>query len=303
MMQSDIYQSVMELSSSLEITAGSVDKLNAAIMRGADLKIETVFRHNEHVDIESCKKDTVRENSEFPATMIVDGRWMAGFMTLRQPVNVPEGFGPRASLSLFMYNQDGTQAVARPYLDCGPITGDKGQCEPYAFGSYEKMRYISCYDKGTNAPSDNFVYAFDSFRYMVRNRYTLLCSISPEGDILTGSRDTLWDAVRCGADIKVGISGLCSELPGARALEHTIYIHAGFLYHYQESGFLCVATHPFVRVATDIPLRYATDNWDYCWAVVRTDGYCELMRMDPHTLEFTKLPGAYKTSFFGAGLI
>ncbi len=294
------YESVLELSSALEITAGSPEQLNAALMRGADLKIETIFRHNEHVDVTSSVQDHVRENSEFPATIVVDGQWAAGFMTVRQPAEVPTGFGPRASLSLFMYNQDGTQALARPHLDGGAITGEKGRDESPVHGGLAKMRHISRYDQGTNAPSVNFVYEFSGFRYMVNDCYRLLCSVSPEGDLLSGEKAALWDAVRRGADIKIGISGLCGSLPGAKALEHTIYIRAGFLYHYQESGFLCAETHPFVRVAVDIPLRYATDNWDYCWAFVRTDGHCELMRMDPYTLEFTKLPGAYGLSFFGA---
>jgi len=288
-MSSFEYKSLLELNNKREIIAGSAEALNEALMRGADLKIETVFRHDEHMDINSPIKDHVREVSEFPATIVVDGRWSASFMTVRQPANVPYGFGPRASLSLFMYNQDGSQAIARPYLDGGAITGVKGQCEPYSYSEHEKMRYLSCYDRGTNAPCDNFIYDFDSFRFLVCDRYRPLHSM-----------EMLFECIRTGADVKVGISGICDELPGAKSYEHVVYIRAAFLYHYQESGLLVAETHPFVRVAPDIPMRYATDNWDYCWAILRTDGDCSVMRMDPHTLKFTELKRNYKVTWFGA---
>jgi hypothetical protein len=47
--------------------------------------------------------------AEFRVTYLLDDSWSAGIMTLRQPVELPEGFGPRPSLSCFLYNQDGSQ--------------------------------------------------------------------------------------------------------------------------------------------------------------------------------------------------
>ena len=294
------YHCVLELDDKLKITSGSPDLLNQALARGAELKIETIFRHDEHMDLDSPIKDHVLEVSEFPESIIVDGRWSASFMTIRQPANVPHGFGPRASLSLFMYNQDGTQAIARPYLDGGPVTGTKGLYEPYAYSGHNRMHYLSCFDRGTNAPSDNFIYEFDSFRYLVCDRYCLLCSFNKNGDLLAGNKEALWEAVRSGSDIRVGITGICSELPSAQPYDHTLYVRAAFLYHYQESGLLVAETHPFVRVAPDIPLRYASDNWDYCWAIVRTDGECSVMRMDPYTLDFTETKNRYSISWYGS---
>ena len=64
------------------------------------------------------------------ATYLVDRRWCAGITTLRQPVELPIGFGPRPSLSLFLYNEDGGQAIARPYLDGPPVLGKKGPSPP-----------------------------------------------------------------------------------------------------------------------------------------------------------------------------
>ena len=293
------YKSLLELNDKLEVTAGSAEALNAAIARGADIKIETLFRHNEHVDVNSSLSDLIREVSEFPESILVDGRWSASFMTVRQPASIPDGFGPRASLSLFMYNQDGTQAIARPYLDGGPVTGVRGQCEPYSFPGMVRMRYLSCFDRDTNAPCDNFVYEFDTFRYMACDRYSSLCSFSNEGDLLSGKREALWDAIRLGADIRVGISDICGEMQGAKPYSNKLYIRAAFLYHYLESEMLVAETHPFVRVAPDIPVRYAPDNWDYCWAIVRTDGACSIMRMDPHTLEFAESKGRFAIEWFG----
>ena len=291
---------VLELDDTRNITSGSPDLLNQALARGADLKIETVFRHDEHMDMDSPIKDHVLEVSEFPASIIVDGRWSASFMTMRQPADVPHGFGPRASLSLFMYNQDGTQGIARPYLDGQPASGMKGLYEPYAYSEHKKMHYLSCFDKETNAPSDNFIYAFDHFRYLVCDRYRLLCSFGQKGELLAGNKEALWEAVRAGADIKVGITGICSELPAAQPYDHILYVRAAFLYHYKESGLLVAETHPFVRVAPAIPLRYSSDNWDYCWAIVRTDGACSVMRMDPYTLAFTETKMRFKVSWFGS---
>ena len=109
--------SVLELDSRREITGGSPGALCAAIRRGADLRIYTEFIHNEHIDPASDSAELIREVSEFRATYLVEDRWCAGIMTLRQPISLPDAFGPRASMSFFMYNQDGQQAIARPYLD------------------------------------------------------------------------------------------------------------------------------------------------------------------------------------------
>jgi hypothetical protein len=49
-----------------------------------------------------------------------------GFMTLRQPIALPDGFCPRASMSCFLYNQNGQQAIARLLLDGVPTSGTPG---------------------------------------------------------------------------------------------------------------------------------------------------------------------------------
>ena len=80
----------LELDSSRQIIAGSEDALVDAIRRGADLRICTEFRHNEHIDVHSPSNEKVREVAEFAVTYLVEDRWTSGVMTLRQPVELPK---------------------------------------------------------------------------------------------------------------------------------------------------------------------------------------------------------------------
>ena len=120
------WTSVLELDESRAVRSGSGSALCDAIGRGADLRIATEFRYDEHVDVTSDNAEVVQEVAEFRATYLVDDRWVAGIMTLRQPVDLPAQFGPRPSMSFFLYNQDGTQAIARPYLDGPPAVARLG---------------------------------------------------------------------------------------------------------------------------------------------------------------------------------
>ena len=87
------WKSVLNLSSSRRPTFGSEDELVGAIRRGADLRIYTEFRNNEHLDPSSENDEPVQEVSEFRVTYLIDDRWTAGIMTLRQPIMPPIGFG------------------------------------------------------------------------------------------------------------------------------------------------------------------------------------------------------------------
>ena len=120
----NVWKEALKLDEQRQIIGGSEDALTKAIRSGADLRIHTQFRNNEHVDTSSSSGEIIREVAEFRATCLVDDRWTAGWMTLRQPVSLPDEFGPRASMSFFMYNQNGLQAIARPFLDGGTATAD-----------------------------------------------------------------------------------------------------------------------------------------------------------------------------------
>jgi len=117
---------VLELDRNRKITGGSETSLADAVRRGADLRIYTEFYNHEHLDVKSKNTELVKEVSDFRTTYLVADRWTAGIMTLRMPISPPDGFGPRASMSFFMYNQDGRQAIARPFLEGGIAVGKPG---------------------------------------------------------------------------------------------------------------------------------------------------------------------------------
>jgi hypothetical protein len=101
-------KNTLELDMQRNIVGGSPKQLHDAIRNAADLRIYTEFRHNEHIDVTSPNPEMIREISDFPATYLIEDRWVAGIMTLRQPVTLPDRFGDRASMSFFMYNEDGS---------------------------------------------------------------------------------------------------------------------------------------------------------------------------------------------------
>ena len=74
-------------------------------------------------------------------------------MTLRQPVDLPDGFGPRPSMSFFLYNQDGQQAIARPYLDGAPAAGTLGPAPIDDHSDMPRYHQQDSWDASTNAPS------------------------------------------------------------------------------------------------------------------------------------------------------
>ena len=208
------WKSVLELDSRREVTGGSPDALCAAIRRGADLRIYTEFIHNQHIDPTSDSDELIREVSEFRATYLVEDRWCAGIMTLRQPISLPDAFGPRASMSFFMYNQDGQQAIARPYLDGGtpPAGGTIGPAALDDWRAYPKYHQQDGWDAGTNAPSSNFIYDFEVFRYFVCDDWQEVLAHDAGGRVQSGSIDLLAAAFEAGAEIKVAIRNLCADL-------------------------------------------------------------------------------------------
>ncbi len=280
------WQCALELDNRRTVVDGSEAALCDAVRRGADLRIYTEFRHNEHIDVDSDDDQMVREVAEFPATYLVDDRWAAGIMTLRQPIDLPDGFGPRPSMSFFLYNQDGQQAIARPHLDAPPAAGAPGPSPVEVNPDMPKAHPIDAWDGQTNAPSNNFVYDFEVFRYWVRDDWTEVLAHGPRGNVTLGSVGDLAKAFSDGSEVKVGIRGLCGTLAvdGTPAIDHEVFIRINSCYYYTGSGLFIGATHPLVRVRPDIPLRYGTEGWDFGWGLVRTDGHSALLTYDPYTL-------------------
>jgi hypothetical protein len=277
---------VLELDHTRMITAGSEVALCNAIRNGADLRIYTEFRHNEHIDVTSDNPARIQEVSEFRVTCLLEDRWSAGFMTLRQPIALPDGFGPRSSMSYFLYNQNGQQAIARLLLDGPPATGSPG-VSPLDDGFHDMPKYHQhdSWDAETNAPSQNFIYDFETFRFLVRDTWQEVLSHTEDGTVRSGSVKALAEASADGCEIKVGIRDLCADLSEEPAMAHEWFVQAHSNYYYTEQNLLITGTHPLVRLCPAIPLTYATGAWDCGWLMVRTDGFVSRLLFDPYSLQ------------------
>jgi hypothetical protein len=292
--------SLLELDNRRRMTGGSPDALCAAIRRGADLRIYTEFIHNQHIDPASASDELIREVSEFRATYLVENRWCAGIMTLRQPISLPDAFGPRASMSFFMYNQDGQQAIARPYLSGGPMNATIGPSPLDDWAAYPKYHQQDGWDAGTNAPSSNFIYDFEVFRYFVCDDWQEVLAHDAEGRVQAGSIDLLAGAFEAGAEIKVAIRNLCADLAAepARPLEHEVFIQAGPGYYYADRKLFIAGTHPLARGRPGMPLRYVSRGWDFGWLMPRTDGRVAMLLYDPYSLKVRRRAGQFAMRWF-----
>ncbi|MFO0868831.1 MAG: hypothetical protein U0935_07745 [Pirellulales bacterium] len=283
------WRCALELDARRQVVAGSTAELVDRISRAADLRISTEFLHNEHIDVASPCSERILEVAEFGITYCIDQTWVAGIMSLRQPIELPVGFGPRPSLSLFLYNQDGTQAIARPYLDGGPANGQVGPAATPGPRNMSKYHVVDSWDAETNAPSQNFVYDFDRYRYCVLDSWREVLRHSADGTVISGSLDELVAAFAAGCAIKLGIRNLCDDLADAsnHTLEHEVFVQGGSAYYYTERRLFLIGSHPLVRVRPSKPLRYASRNWDFGWLLLRSDGHVVYRRCDPYTLRFS----------------
>ncbi len=290
----------LELNEQRQPVRGSATELVDAIRRGADLRIGTAFRHNEHIDTASNNSELIREHMDFRVTYLLDERWVAGIETLRMPVALPDGFGPRPSLSFFLYNQDANQAIARPYLDGGDVSSDVESNAPAETPAMPRMRVLSAADENTNAPSHHFVYDFDYYRFFVNDRWEEVLSHDAEGQAVSGSLPALTAAVDEGREVKIALRGLCDDLDGgfASGVGNEVFVHVGPCYHYTESGFLLAAAHPLVRVAPSIPLLYGSGKWDFGWILARTDGHVARWLCDPYSLRFQRSAARHPIRWF-----
>ena len=291
----------LELGADRSIAAGSETALCDAVRRGADLRIYTEFRHNEHIDVTSDNPEVIREVADFRVTVLLDDCWTAGIINLRQPIDLPDGFGPRPSMSFFLYNQNGQQAIARPFLDGEPVTDQPGPSPINSeFVTMPKYHQLDNWDAGTNAPSGNFIYDFDVYRFWVHDEWHEKLAHTADGTVVSGSLDGLVEAFAHGAEIKVAIGGLCSDLvpePEA-ALRHEVFVHVGSCYYYTERRLFLAASHPVVRVKPAIPMRYASRSWDFGWLMPRTDGFVACLLYDPYTLKVRRAEGQYAIRWF-----
>lgn len=291
---------VLELNSRRSVTLGRQDALCSAIRCGADLRILTEFRYNEHIDVHCGNTELVREVSDFPVTYLIEDRWAAGIMSQRMPIVPPGGFGPQASMSFFMYNQDGQQAIARPYLEGRTADGRRGESPAIDHHEMPKYHQQDSWDADTSAPSSNFIYEFDLYRYLVCDEWVEVFSHTAEGAVVSGSLKALCDAFAEGREIKVGIRGLCADMlerPEA-ALDHTVFVQTGPGYYCTERKMFCAGSQPVVRVRPGVPMRYTSGGWDFGWLMPRTDGFVDRWLCDPYTLRFRKSPARHGIRWF-----
>jgi hypothetical protein len=290
---------VQTLDGDRRVTGGAPEELRAAIREGADLRIYSEFYHDEHIDPASDNHELVQESMDMRATYLVDDRWAAGILTLRQPVDLPDHFGPRPSLSLFLYNEDGQQAIARPFLDGPTWAAPPGPSPPADHSQMPKYHELDRWDDATNAPSSNFIYDFETLRYFVREDWWEVLRHTTDGSVLSGSIDDLADAFRRGAEFKIGIRNLCADLSAAGDdVPHEIFIQLGSCYYYTRQKLFIAGSHPVPRVRPGIPLRYTTCGWDYAWILARTDGYVALVIYNPYTLTPRRAFGSFEMRWF-----
>ncbi len=290
---------VLELDESRQIVAGSEAALCDAVRQGADLRVGTDFRHNEHIDTSSSNDEVVREVMDFRVVYLVDDRWVAGIQNLRMPVSFPEGFGPRASMSFFLYNQDGHQAIARPYLDGKAAAGEPGPSPADPHADMPKYHELESWDAETNAPSSNFIYDFDGFRFLVCDQWRPIYAHDADGTVRDGSLEALGAAAVEGREVKVAISGLCDDLaPEGQALGHEVFTHAGACYYFTGSRLFMVAAQPLIRTRPGTPLGYESRAWDFGWIKPQTDGVVHRWLINPYTLEFHRSRSRHAMRWF-----
>ena len=283
-----------------QTVAGSEKALADAIRRGCDLRVYTEFIHNEHIDVTSDSTERIREVAEFGVTYLLADSWTAGVMSLRQPVSLPDGFGPRASMSFFLYNQNGQQAIARPHLDGQQTTRDLGAPQIDDHIDMPKYHAQDGWDQQTNAPSQNFIYDFDLYRFYVRDEWREVLSHDAEGAVQSGSVHDLADAFSQGCEVKVGVRGLCGNLAedSTPVVDHEVFVQTGSCYYYTAQQLFIAGTHPTIRVKPALPLVYTSRGWDFGWLMARTDGLVVYRRCDPYTLAFEDIAGNYAMRWF-----
>ena len=294
------WQTVLKLDSQRNLELGDATLLANAVRAGADLRVGTAFWHNEHVDPTSKSHHFVREVMDFRITYLLEDRWVAGVENLRVPIQLPDRFGPRESMSFFLYNQDGNQAVARPFLDDRPATGEPGISPLEDHDAMPKYHELANFDVQTNAPSSNFIYDFEYFRYMIRPNWTEVLAHDAEGNVTSGSISNLTEAFESGAEVKIAVRGLCDDLlaDSTAAMDHEVFIHLGACYYYTEERLFIGSANPVVRTTPSIPLGYSSRGWDFGWLMPRTDGHVARWLCNPYTLKFRRDARQYAIRWF-----
>jgi hypothetical protein len=296
---------LLELAPDRSVTAGSNAALADAIGRGADLRIYTEFLYEEHIlpgGGDPALDGLIREVIDFRETLLVDDRYVAGITTLRQPLEPPHGFnGTDPKMSFFMYSMDGEQALANLVLGelaDAAMPGDRIVAPTP--DDMPKMGAQEFFDLGTSGPSRNFVYDMERYRYVVRDDWQEILAHDAEGRVTAGSFAALEAAQVAGRELKVGIRDLGADLApaGEAVVPHETFSLLGSGFLHVRAGLYVTLTHPLVRIAAGVPLRYHSGNWDVAWVFLRTDGQAHVRRIDPYTRAWEDRPARFACRWF-----
>ena len=248
--------------------------------------IATGFYFNEHLVPGAANHELVEEVSDFRVVYRIGKEWSAGIMNLRMPSLGPLGFeAPRPSWSFFMYNCDGRQAIARPFLDGQTRMPPCGECEFTQPSDMPKYHIASCFDQSSNGPSQNFVYDFEYFRYIVRDDWQEIYAHDENGNTTFGSLEDMLSAIREGRDTKAAIRNF---RPGPGTLDYELFTFLGSNYYSTESRHLAINTQPLVLVEPNIPMAYASGNWRPGNMLLHNNGVVEFWSYDPYSMEYSK---------------
>ncbi len=299
---------VLELAPDRSVVSGSKEALAAAIGRGADLRIYTEFLYEEHIlpggAADPALNGPIREVIDFRETILVENRYVAAITTLRQPLEPPHGFnGHDPKMSFFMYTVDGEQGLANLVLGETPETGWAAPGERTLVPTPADMPKIGIqefFDIGTSGPSRNFVYDMEAYRFFVRDEWEEILAHDAAGTVVGGSFAALEAAQVAGREIKVGIRDLGGELapPGTSPVPHETFILVGSGFIHVRAGLYVTLTHPLVRIAAEIPIRYGSGSWDVAWVFLRTDGHATVRRLDPWTRVWEDRPTRFACRWF-----
>ena len=299
------WSTVLELAPDRSVVAGSKDALGDAIGRGADLRVYTEFLYEEHIvpgSADPSFNGPIREVIDFRETILIDGWYVAGITTLRQPLEPPHGFNGRdPRMSFFMYTMDGEQALANLVLGDAPGSEAPGRREVVPTPTdMPKMGAQEFFDLGTTGPSRNFVYDMERYRFIVRDEWREILAHDPDGRVTAGSFTALDAAQVAGLEIKVAIRDLAADLtpPGAPPISHEVFTLVGSGFVHVRADLYVTLTHPLVRVVAGIPIRYRSGNWDVAWVFLRTDGHARVRRIDPYTRSWEDRPARFAARWF-----
>lgn len=280
---------VQELDANRHPVTGSDRAVSEAVARGADLRVYTEWRFEEHVapdlnrPAETDECGLMQEVIDFRQTIFVEPSYAVGVTTLRQAILPIAGFNPQGvpRMSFFMYDVQGRQRCANVLLDDNAAPAEAGNVRIMPMrDDMPLMSEVELHDENTKAPSTNFIYRMERYRYFVRDDWREVLAHDATGEVASGSFEALHTAHHAGCDLKVAIRNL------AGGDTHEIISPVGTSWVHTTRAALESLTHPLVRVRGATPLKYSSGNWDVAWIFVSTTGKATVRRLDPYRRVF-----------------